>query len=307
MMDEDHHDQFEDFEAGDETDMKYLLLIGQWGMANRLRCFNVGYELAQHDGRTVIAIDDINSYQTFWGGDWTRIAVLPFEVHQVDYLEGKDITYLGKANDDCGVTLEMSELESHKETKYVAIKSCEIVVPNFTVQNLFYKIIQPTSETYQRMSSVMTEIGRNHNNVVGVHIRQGNIPDYRQQYFFGDWKNDGNDLPLFCCFDDKSKNMSSCRNEAIGLEKFIVEMEKEPAHIKFFICSDRPGCILSLEKKFPKRLLYNRISIDHDVNYIDGFCDWWCLAHCGKMLLSGPSSFSVEATKVNNVNPTYLR
>jgi hypothetical protein len=83
-------------------------------------------------------------------------------------------------------------------------------------------------------------------------------------------------------------------------------MRNEPEHARFFVCSDRPGCILAVEQAFPGKLIYNSITIDHDVDFVRGFCDWWCLANCKKMLLSSASSFSIEAAKVRGAETVLI-
>jgi hypothetical protein len=173
--------------------------------------------------------------------------------------------------------------------------------------NTFYGQIKPTDAVMALMQETLDKI-LGHDLVVGVHIRQGNISDYHQKYFFGEWEHDGNDndLPLMCCYEDTSKNLSSCSRQVVGIERYLDAMRNEPEHARFFVCSDRPGCILAVEQAFPGKLIYNSITIDHDVDFVRGFCDWWCLANCKKMLLSSASSFSIEAAKVRGAETVLI-
>jgi len=83
-------------------------------------------------------------------------------------------------------------------------------------------------------------------------------------------------------------------------------MRERPPETKFFICSDRPGCILWLEQEFPKRLIHNEMIIEYEVDYIHSFCEWYCLAACNEMILSSSSSFSHEAAKMNDAIKTFV-
>jgi hypothetical protein len=293
----------ETFANAEKSSAKYLILISQWGMANRLRCMSVGHELATKSNRRLVMINEDDVYKPFFGGDWADVIVAPVGMETSSFMKDKDIVRIGEENEDCGVKVSLSDIRS-RDDRYIAIESCEIEVTDMTVENTLYKIMKPTQRIADRLEPILSKIRKG--NVVGVHIRQGNVPDYKQQYFFGDWDTKDEPLPIFCCFDDANKNMTSCPPNVQGLERFINAMKEEPDDVSFFVCSDRPGCLLSLEVVFPHRILHNGMSVEHDVNFEHGFCDWWCLAHCKKMLLTGPSSFSVEATKVNGAEAKYI-
>jgi hypothetical protein len=252
---------------------------------------------------------DTSAYKSFWGGEWSQIVSMPIRIVDGTFIVDKDIVYIGNENEDCGVTLTLADdvlSEPKASIQYIGIDSCEIVVPDMTVSNAFYAMMRPTDAVMALIKDTLDTI-HSHDLVVGVHIRQGNISDFHQEYFFGDWKHGEDEgLPLMCCHEDAAKNMSSCPEQVVGIEKYVDAMRGEPDHARFFVCSDRPGCILAMEQAFPGRLIYNAITIEHDVDFVRGFCDWWCLAHCTKLLLSSASSFSIEAAKVRGLEATYL-
>ena len=317
----------------DNSERRELIILAEWGMCNRLRCFNVAYELAMHTGRALVLINESKHYEKFWQGDWKQLIELPDGAPHVRF---EPLSYLvdlgdrahavGKPLDDCGVSLSLKTLMERPgagDKAFLMIKTCEIRCPkqgDVHIRNLFYKRIKPTRMIMDRVSQPLAFIRKE--GCIGVHIRQGNIPDYEQGYFFGPWKKkdggdgdggddgdgDGGDdgdessrLPVLCCFDDQGKNKSPCPKAAPGIERFVAAMRKQGADAKFFVCSDRPGCMVFLESMFPQRVFYTSKAIERETDFVRGFCDWYCLGHCRKLLLSSPSSFSIEAAKLNDV------
>ena len=93
-------------------------------------------------------------------------------------------------------------------------------------------------------------------NAVGVHIRQGNKNDYDRGYFFSEeWRGINERLPKcspqFCCFADKSKNLSACPSNISPIEKYAEAMKKFPPDTIFFVCADRPVVPFICIKFFP--------------------------------------------------------
>jgi hypothetical protein len=294
---------------GDVGEERMLIVQAEWGMCNRLRSYNVAYEIAMKTGRNLVMINDSTNYEKFWNGDWTKLFHAPrnsrFESIQFLKNLGDAPVEIGVPEDDCGVSVTMAELEAASDQRYLLLRTCEVLIDDMKIENRFYKAMKPTQMVMDNIALTLTFI--RHEGCVGVHIRQGNIPDYEQGYFFGEWAKDhGEQTPIMCCFDDGAKNVSPCPKAAPGVERFVEAMKKEPKHTKFFVCSDRPGCMLYLETMFPKRVFYTSSKIEYDTNFVRGFCDWYCLAHCKKLLLSAPSSFSIEAAKLNDVPCEYI-
>ena len=290
---------------------RFLIVQGEWGMCNRLRSYNVAYDLALHTNRELIIINDAKHYEKFWNGDWTKLFHPPpharFET--LMFLEGigdKNLHQMGKPQDDCGIALSLKDLRAAANKDHVFLRTCEVIVDDMDVTNRFYKQLKPTQDVLDAVAKTLAFIKKEA--CIGVHIRQGNIPDYEQGYFFGKWQKKEGDQnePVMCCFDDKSRNVSPCPAAAPGVERFVEAMRSQPRHAKFFVCSDRPGCLVLLEAAFPKRVFYTSSKIEYETDFVRGFCDWYCLGHCSKLLLSAPSSFSVEAAKLNDVPCEYI-
>jgi hypothetical protein len=297
----------ERFDGGDGE--RLIIVQAEWGMCNRLRSYNVAYEIAAKTRRKLVMINDSTNYEKFWNGDWTELFVPPrnSRFESIEFLEklGDAPLMMGSPEEDCAVSVSLAEVQEADHERYILFRTCEIIIDDMKVNNDFYKAMRPTKKVMDDISTTLSFIKRE--GCIGVHIRQGNIPDYDQGYFFGEWKkNEGDAQPVMCCFDEKSKNSSPCPDAAPGAERYVEALKKQPDHVKFFVCSDRPGCLLYLETVFPNRVFYTSSKIEYETDFHRGFRDWYCLGHCKKLLLSAPSSFSIEAAKLKDVPCEYI-
>tara|TARA_Y100000389_G_C17023409_1_gene299938 strand:- start:28 stop:495 length:468 start_codon:yes stop_codon:yes gene_type:complete len=141
---------------------------------------------------------------------------------------------------------------------------------------------------------------------IGVHVRQGNVNDWERGFFFNDeWKDiskrDPTSAPLMCCFKDETKNLSACTSNVTHLERYIEKMNEFPNAV-FFVCSDRPGCLLYLYQKFPNRILSNPPSVEKaTIDTDSGMKDFICLSKCTTILCSKLSTFCNEASRINSI------
>ena len=159
------------------------------------------------------------------------------------------------------------------------------------------------------------KIKSNRSNVIGVHIRQGNVNDWHRGYFYGDeWNNistkEPESSPHFCCFEDSSKNLSACPSNIQHIEQYVTKMRTYPKNTSFFVCSDRIGCLVYLHQIFPNRIIMNEAIIEgKDVDTKRGFDDFICLGACSEIITSKVSSFSDEAKIIRNIkiftSPSY--
>jgi hypothetical protein len=286
-----------------DDDTKYIIVDAEWGMCNRLRTYNTVYELGGRVGRQTIIVNDADQYHQFFGGDWEQLIQIPIPMVKRSFLEGKQLATVGTSNEDCGITVKLEDLLKVQD-KYILIRSCDVIV-DIELRDEFYKLLRPSERVLEIIRENLNRIQSER--CVGVHIRQGNMSDYNYGYFFGKWDNSAaGENPLFCCFADPLKNLSACPANVIVIERFVEAMRAEGDNTVFFVCTDRPGCMLWLEQMFPKRILYNKIQIEYDVDVFQAFCDWYCLANCRRMILSGPSSFSTEAAKLYGAERIFL-
>jgi hypothetical protein len=297
-MQEQAQEQEQEQEQPRVVPKRTLYVDAIWGLGNRLRTYNVAYDLAISIGWDIVIFDD-NHDKLVFNTDLSTLFHVPnikiTNKSTVPPTSYKVISY--NVENDCSLLTTIDELVNIGSD--VCIYCCGLQVPEVPAKNLFYKLIQPSTTVLDKVKHLL-ESFHNHY-VVGVHIRQGSVADYKLGNFFGTWNNKENTPPLLCCMEDKNKNMSSCPEKSPSIDRFIATMKLEPSSTQFFICSDRPGCILHLAQEFPNQIIHNGIGIEYEVNTFDAFCDWYCLSQCQKLILTQVSSFSGESIKVNNI------
>lgn len=279
---------------------RWIVVSPMWGLCNRLRTLRVAHDLAKALNRKLAVVDNTNDneFKSMFDGRLRDLFSSPF----VTFLDAMPVTSTSNSTQftynggDCSLTTSLTEM-SAVTMKYLVIKACGLTVDGLTETNEFYKSLVPTTTVIQRMSLALAQIGPT---TVGVHIRQGNISDYRKGNFFGAWKKDKdpNKLPTKCCTESNAVNQL-CPDNAPHIEKFIEAMNKFNAS-KFFVCSDRPGCYKVLHDTFAERIISNPVEIEYDAKALNAFCDWYCLANCSQIIVTSISSFSTEAAKMNN-------
>jgi hypothetical protein len=286
---------------------RVLYVEANWGLGNRLRTYSVAYELAHRLNRKMVIVIEDN---------WDKRI---YDAHPNDLFSEPDIRVIKKAAlmgvvyhqliynvpNDCSIEKSLADFTALDRHTNLLIYCCGLRVPGLEVGNIFYKQIKPSNTVMTRISPILMQfVGKK---VVGVHIRQGSIGDYYYGNYYGKWDNAENKPPTLCCWKDATKNVSACPDAATPLDGFIEAMKRETNVDLFFICSDRPGCMLALEQEFPKKLVYNNMSVNYEIDTVSAFCDWYCLSQCDKLILaSNLSSFSGEAIKVKNTEHVFV-
>ena len=283
------------------TKDKWIVVVPMWGLCNRLRTLRVAYDLSQASGRRLAVVDDSDSeFDTMFDGRLRDLFTSP----HIEFWSRSDLSRIihhplhYNVQNDCSLSMRLDEFTRLQDKDILSLHCCGLSITGLNETNRFYESIIPTNIVRQRIQKTLDEIMRT--NAIGVHIRQGTIADLNKSIFFGEWTEErSNMLPVFCC--NERFDTSSCPDSAPRLERFVEAMRQEGSNKTFFICSDRPGCFLSLEQIFNKRILYNAIEVEYTANALNAFCDWYCLSHCSKIIASGVSSFSSEATKMKGL------
>lgn len=260
---------------------KTIYLTPIWGMCNQLRTLRKYYADSIDNNYNIILFKDDSTDYTF---DFSKIKGIPFKI--ITSLPPNIKHNLNPGKCEC-------ESDHNKDNTYY--NCCDLWNDKYNNDNRFYNIILP---------SVNHDLGNHikNNNVIGVHIRQGTEYDYNKQYFFSHWQQDNKDVNM-CCYDNDE---ASCAPAAANLQLFINEMSKGKYNkYEFFICTDRNNCIKQLlsHYKFYDKLLYNDIDA---FNEDKDFIDFYCLSQCNKIICASYSSFSKEASVVNNTELIYV-
>lgn len=287
-----------------------LYVETMWGLANRLRCMRVAYDLARAlEMRLVIVHKPDKGYTGAHPRDL-------FDVPGVEYetcipLLTRTIQY--NVPKDCTLRMPLDELrvEAARCTT-LGIRACKLEIAGLDLgspPHEFYAFMRPSDRVRDACAPIVAAMDACRGPVVGVHIRQGSVPDFKLGYFFGPWDNaDQSVLPTGCCFADKGKTgKTPCPPSAPCVDKFETAMRSFPSSATFFVCSDRPGCIAHLRDVFGRdRVLTNENATTLENDAFGAFCDWYCLTRCSNLVLSGVSSFSIEVQKSSGAKATYV-
>lgn len=275
-----------------------------WGIGNRLRTVRICHNIACRLGHELIVIEHFDD--GFDEPSLVKLLNLPFRsIHLSKFKHLSNVPLL-EYNDQCTLKITTDELDKYKGKSF-CIKACEINVQNdnsLNEDNSLYNHVKFNirSEDAAALSTIFS--GRN---LVGVHIRQGNVNDWSRGYFFNEeWRNirerEPNSSPQFCCFKDSSKNLSACTSNVTSVELFVQRMKEFPPDTEFFVCADRTGCLLYLHQMFPNRIHMLPIAMQTDkVNTKMGLADFYGLTMCSSVIVSKVSSFADEARRVNNI------
>lgn len=275
-----------------------------WGIGNRLRTIRVCYALAQHLGKDVILVEhDDEGFQ----GSMSKLFGHPFgsvsKFHFEQVICRTKHIPIFEFNEECALNIDVAQLS---QAGSFCIKACELKLKDawqlMNDRSVYSRLhLHTSADTKELLNTVLRT------NAVGVHVRQGNVNDWERGYFFNDeWKGirerDPTSAPLMCCFKDESKNLSACTSNVTHLETYVNKMKEFPDTTTFFVCSDRPGCLLYLHQMFPNRILSNPPFIEtRTIDTTVGMKDFVCLSHCTKILCSTISTFCNEASRVRDI------
>jgi len=269
-----------------------------WGICNRLRTIRKLYAFCLENKINLHIIDNLTY------NDSTRNA-FPISIRQL--LHNVPINIISNVNipKDVKVLNNGSMCEcsyaylNNKFSDKVLISCCDFIHEKYDKDNQFYKLMEKYIKLPDNIVKKINEIKQK--KAIGVHIRQASVFDYHHENFFGDSPEKNDEEPHHCCFVDKTKNLSYCPKKAVPIDHFIKKMNTYPKDQKFYVCSDRTGCILILVQKFQDRIISNPIYLHKkETNIMVDFYDWWCLQYCSTIITTWQSSYSREASILNN-------
>ena len=286
-----------------------LFIKPLWGIGNRLRTIRKAYDLCDLLHRRLIIVDHRDEgfnvfMEHLFGVPVTHISnalfksIYSYRCHDLKY--NKQCTYVGT----------LDECKAVPKNKPIYIEACDIELNEINNANKLYTLWKPMISPKAQQN--LNKIKSNRSNVIGVHIRQGNVNDWHRGYFYGDeWNNistkEPESSPHFCCFEDASKNLSACPSNIQHIEQYVTKMRTYPQTTSFFVCSDRIGCLVYLHQIFPNRIIMNEAIIEgKDVDTKRGFDDFICLGACSEIITSKVSSFSDEAKIIRNIKISTL-
>ena len=282
-----------------------LYIAPMWGIGNRLRTIRDAYTLSQILNKQLVIVEQHDKYfdanmQQLWHFPFSHVSMEDIQ-HEI----GKNIVNV-PYNDACSVKTQLEDLKTHGQSD-VFVKACGFIIEDMPSNNDVYSLSQ-----YQiplAYKSFVDSVIANSSTMVGIHVRQGSVIDWKSGYFFSDdWKDistrEPESAPYFCCHEDKSKNLSACSSTQWlqPIEKYIAKMRSYPADTKFYVASDRVGCAIYLYQTFPGRVFMNDIKLeDGFIHVARDYVDFYCLSLCKEIVVSKVSSFADEARRVRDI------
>ena len=287
-----------------------IYVKADWGLGNRLRTLRVAYAAAKTLGAELLFVNAYNegNFNIRHLDELFVVDDPDVRVVDEDAPEGtRTLSWSPGGGGGCTLSMPFADFEAALFDEWrLSLVCCEIKLAGFSPDPslMLYRHLHVSDTVREYVAPVlkaMADARSTGGEVVGVHIRQGHIYDYNNNYFFDYWDSSANEPPTSCCFADVAKNVSSCLGNAPHLERFVELMRQAGDGAVFFVCSDRPGCLLNLEQFFPHRIIYNPIKVEHTMQTTTAFCDMVCLANCDRLIVSQISSFSTEAELMGNV------
>jgi hypothetical protein len=224
----------------------------QWGLGNRLRTMSGAYAAAKRLNMECVII-------------WTQDSHFPQHIQElytnlkVIHNTPPDLNQL-RHDGKCELYTNLDQIE---KSVPCIIESCMChVAETDTDRHLFY--------TFAKLSSfIMAELKLYCNNfltqrTIGIHIRQGDIADVRDNNFFGkisDSKVNIKDANQLVCCSRKTANDKQCPSNVEPIEDKLVHVKSLDANDKIWIATDRPTCLKHFE------------SLTNEVRYLGKFKD----------------------------------
>lgn len=289
---------------------KCIFIKPIWGIGNRLRALRVCHYLAKRLNMNMCIIE---SKDEGFDCNMSDLLYMPYEsISQYAYTKFvRKAQTIYSISDDHELSkncIPKRAIRDLPKRDLMYIKGCGLdLTDGDNDDRSFYDVCSPKlpPETQRFVEEIASK------KAVGIHVRQGNVNDWDRGYFFGPWndkKEDPASSPQFCCFDDESKNVSSCPKTHIeGIEKYVEKMKTYSEDTVFYVCSDRPGCSMYLHQMFPGRILTASVGIfTEQVETKEAWRDFCCLAACTEIVSSRVSSFSDEARRMGNIPLTLI-
>lgn len=283
-----------------------------WGIGNRLRVIRKAYELSKLLNRRLVLIETNDAFFDYHSmKSLFKIKKIEFiTIKQFEKLKQSSITTITNLDQKCETEINVHNLLQIRTQLYT--QSCDIYNDDLLQARSFYVDIKSVfNDKIYRQTNIRQHFKHNPritscSKVVGVHVRQGSIADYKFGNFFGKWDNrDESMCPFFPQFYDESRNLSATHPSAPPIEKYIQCMREYDESVVFFVCSDRIGTLLYLYQLFPGRVVINPLTLPDDKpNSKYALQDFLMLSKCDEMIVTQIGSFSTEASFIRNI-PIY--
>lgn len=276
------------------TSNNYIFIIPQWGLGNRLRTLSGAFAAAQKlDAELVVIWKPSDHFPQHINEIYENITYAP-EIP--DYLHVNEIGHSGECE------LRQTPLQTIKDKLPCFIESCMCEINETDNERYsFYEYAKPslfiTNELKKYCKNFMSD------KTIGIHLRQGDIADARDNHFFGQWTKQkdklviekSSDLP--CCNKDLM-DQPGCPSNIQTIDERLESVEANPDH-NYWIATDRIQCLpIFKEKLSPSKVrhigCFGKIPDLDSRDMRLALIDMYMLALCTLFHGTAISSFSQE-------------
>lgn len=278
-----------------------LYLRPQWGLGNRLRTMSGAFTVAKKMNARCLVLWDINDH--FPQHIEELYSNIPLTTTLPDDIKTEAV------HNACEWK---STLQDLKQKLPCLINSCLFEISDTEKdRHEFYSWAKLTPTVSNWVDTYGKEL-RTSEPTIGLHLRQGDIADARDNHFFGKWTEDKeklvikseSDLP--CCSDANSDHPHCPSNiETIDKRLKAIENETLTSQTKIWVATDRTNCIQYFKEKLKPASVFYLGCLD--VNKKDpterdmrlALVDMYMLAKCNRFYGSYISSFTKEVEIIN--------
>ena len=271
---------------------RYIFIEPVWGLGNRLRTISGAFAAAKKlDAELIIIWKSNEHFPQHINKLFTN---LKCEKEIPAYLKVNEIHHSG-----CELRTNLAHVERNIPC---LIKSCMCEIQETEDERFkFYEYAKPSNHIINEIKTYCKDFMTDH--TIGIHLRQGDIADARDNHFFGKWTDqkeklvikNASDLP--CC-SKSIMDQAGCPSNIQTIDERLDAIEKDSKY-NYWIATDRIQCISIFEKKLaPSQIRYvGCFGKIPDLNSRDmrlALIDMYMLAMCSKFHGSYISSFSHE-------------
>ena len=277
---------------------KTLFLKPQWGLGNRLRTMSGAFTVAKRlNARCLVLWEKNDHFPQHIEELYSNIPITTTLPH--------DIKTEKPGNSACEWRSTLQTLENKLPC---LISSCMFEIKDTEKdRHEFYQWAQLTPTVSKWIDQYCNLLHTSSGSTIGLHLRQGDIADARDNHFFGQWTREKeklviqseSDLP--CC-SDTNRDSPTCPSNIETIDKRLEAIKNEEIdhETKIWVATDRTNCIKAFEEKLkPASVVYlgsldfnRKNATERDMRL--ALVDMYMLAKCNRFYGSYISSFTKE-------------
>ncbi len=277
---------------------KTLILKPMWGLGNRLRTMSGAFTAAKRLNVRCLIFWEKNHHSP------QDITELYSNIPITTRIPG-DMKIEANGRGKCEWD---STLETLENKLPCVITSCNFVIKDTDKhRHEFYQWVQlapMVSKWIGQYSQLL------HNKSIGLHLRQGDITDAKDDWFFGKWSGKPkfvhSESDLACC-SNKNSNSHICPSNIETIDKRLMDIKNENIDSKtiIWVATDRKNCIKVFEEKLKPASVIHLGSLNYNRKNATGrdmrnaLVDMYMLAKCNRFYGSSISSFTDEVKVIN--------